>query len=252
MCSHLAVCVSRRRPPTCLWPDGSPKFVTIVLSVHHVVALGIVEVTVLQKANQTQPLKNQKLYFEDEAFLIKRFWFSHIFVVLWFGPSTFQNLAIHVSTVRCQYEESSCHASVPTSPRNLEWFSVHQIVDPGIVEITLFQKANQTQPLHNSTLKMKHFFSISYQNVFFSTCTLSWFRGFVVCGLVCPSFEIWPSTYRSYVVSKKNCPCICPLKHTLSVRITIREHALWSCSSSKRFLPFLPLKVRAHNYTSKK
>ena len=95
-------------------------------------------------------------------------------MVLWFGPSTFQNLAIHVSTVRCQYKESSCRASVPTSPRNLESFSVHQIVDPGIVEITLFQKANQTQPLHNSTLKMKPFFSISYQNVF-----LSHFLGFV-------------------------------------------------------------------------
>ena len=36
----------------------------------------------------------------------------------WFCPSTFQNLAIHVSTVRCQYEESWCCASVPTSPRN--------------------------------------------------------------------------------------------------------------------------------------
>ena len=53
-----AVCVSWRRPPTCLWPDGSPKFVTIVLSVHQIVAPGIVEVTVLQKANQTQPLHN--------------------------------------------------------------------------------------------------------------------------------------------------------------------------------------------------
>ena len=31
-----AVCVSRRRPSTCLWPDGSPKYVTIVLSVHQI------------------------------------------------------------------------------------------------------------------------------------------------------------------------------------------------------------------------
>ena len=100
------MCVSRRRPPTCLLPDGSPKFVTIVLrAVHQIVAPGIVEITVLQKANQTQPLKNQQLCFElNEAFLIKRV-FLHAFVVLWFGPSTFQNLAIHVSTVRCQYEE---------------------------------------------------------------------------------------------------------------------------------------------------
>ena len=112
-------------------------------------------------------------------------------MVLWFGPSTFQNLAIHVSTVRCQYEESSCRASVQTSPRNLESFSVHQIV-----EITLFQKANQTQPLHNSTLKMKPFFSISYQNVF--SAHFRGFVAFVVLWFGLTSFKIWPSTYRSY------------------------------------------------------
>ena len=71
------MCVSRRRPPTCLWPDGSPKFVTIVLSVRQIVAPGMVEITALQKANQTQPLKNQQLYFENEAFLIKRFFLAH-------------------------------------------------------------------------------------------------------------------------------------------------------------------------------
>ena len=131
-------------------------------------------------------------------------------MVLWFGPSIFQNLAIHVSNVRCQYEESSCRASVPTSPRNLESFSVHQIVDPGIVEVTLFQKANQTQPLHNSTLKMKPFLAFLIKMFFLAHFRGSWPSWF--CGLVCPSFKIWPSTYRSYVVSMKNCPCTCPLK----------------------------------------
>ena len=129
------MCVSRHRPPTCLclrlWPDGSPKFITIVLSVHQIVAPGIVEMTVVEKANQTQPRKNQQLYFEMKLFLSKGF---------------FSTLS----------------------------FSVHQIVHPGIVEITLFKKANQTQLLHNSTLKMKPFFSISYQNVY-----LAHFRGFV-------------------------------------------------------------------------
>ena len=129
-------------------------------------------------------------------------------MVLWFGPSTFQNLAIHVSTVRCQYEESSCRASVPTSPRNLESFSVHQIVDSGIVEITLFQKANQTQPLHNSTLKMKPFLAFLIK-MFFST--LSWFCGF-------RGFVVW-----SVQVSKSDRPRI---DRTLSGRITVREHAL--------------------------
>ena len=89
------MCVSRRRPPTCLWPDGSPKFVTIVLSVHQIVVPGIVEVTVLQKANQTQPLKNQQLYFENEAFLIKRFFLAH-----------FRGFVV-----------SSVHVSKPSHPR---------------------------------------------------------------------------------------------------------------------------------------
>ena len=31
------------------------------------------------------------------------------FVVLWFGLSKFQNLTVHVSIVRCQYEELSVH-----------------------------------------------------------------------------------------------------------------------------------------------
>ena len=89
-------------------------------------------------------------------------------MVLWFGPSTFQNLATYRPSRRCQHEESSCRASVPTSPRNWESFSV-----PGIVEITLFQKANQTQPLHNSTLKMKPFLA------FLIKIFLAHFRGFV-------------------------------------------------------------------------
>ena len=45
--------------------------------------------------------------------------------------------------------------------------------------------------------------------------------------------------------------CSSTIGRKLSVRITVREHALWSCSSSKISLPFLPLKIRAHNYTLK-
>ena len=129
--------------------------------------------TVLQKANQTQPLKSQQLYFENEAFLIKRVFLAHFHgFVIWF---------VHVS--------NSCHPRIdrtlsvrrivmscirPDESPKFESFSVHQIVNPGIVEITLFQRANQTQLLHNSTLKMKPFFSISYQNIFSAH-----FRGFV-------------------------------------------------------------------------
>ena len=81
-----------------------------------------------------------------------------------------QKLAIHVSAVQCQYEELSCRASVPTNPRNLESFSGHQIVDPGIVEITLFQKANKTQPLKNQQLYFENEAFLIKR--FFST--LSW------------------------------------------------------------------------------
>ena len=56
---------------------------------------------------------------------------------------------------------------------------------------------------------MKPFFSISYQNVFFST--LSWFRGF-------RGFVVW-----SVQSSKSDRPRI---DRTLSGRITVREHAL--------------------------
>ena len=37
--------------------------------------------------------------------------------------------------------------SCPTGPRNRCWFFVDQIVDPGIIEITLLRKENQTMPL---------------------------------------------------------------------------------------------------------
>ena len=57
----------------------------------------------LSKINNSTCTLKMKLFF----ICIKRFFLAHFrgFVV---GPSTFQNLAIHVSTVRCQYEESSC------------------------------------------------------------------------------------------------------------------------------------------------
>ena len=58
-------------------PTGPRNSSRSFSSVHQIVAPGIVEITVLQKANLTQPLKNQQLYFENEAFLIKRFFLAH-------------------------------------------------------------------------------------------------------------------------------------------------------------------------------
>ena len=102
------MCVSRRRPPTCHWPDGSPKFVTIVLSVQQMVAPGIVEITVLPKANQTQPLKNQQLYFENEAFFIKRFLAHFHGFVVWsvhvsksFHPRIDRTLSVRRIVMSC-------------------------------------------------------------------------------------------------------------------------------------------------------
>ena len=73
--------------------------------------------------------------------------------------------------------------SCPTGPQNRWWFFVDQIVDPGIIEITLLHKENQTLPLKNHTLLW--------------TCKLfrksdSFFAGFLFVGSVCrvKSFEI--------------------------------------------------------------
>ena len=202
------MCVSRRRPPTCLWPDGSPKFVTIVLSVHQIVAPGIVEITVLQKANQTQPLKDQQLYFENGAFLIKRFFIAHFHgFVVW---------SVHVS--------KSCH------PRIDRTLSVRRIVmscfrpdeSPkfGIVLRSSNRRSRdrrnhvvpESKP--NPASPQLYFENEAFFYHFLSKCflsTLSWFRGFrgfVVC---------------SVQVSKSDRPRI---GRTLSGRKTVREHAL--------------------------
>ena len=42
------------------------------------------------------------------------------------------------------------HASGPTIPRK-KWFLVDQIVDPGIIEITLLHRGSQTWTLKNHT-----------------------------------------------------------------------------------------------------
>ena len=121
------------------------------------------------------------------------------------------------------------------------------------------------------------FFSISYQNIFFSTLSrFRRFRGFVVWSVQVsksdrPRIDHTLSVRRIFFLDlnlmslvppkkkkekrKKNedalWSCSSSIGRTLSVRITVREHALWSCSNSKRFLPFLPLKIHAHNYTLK-
>ena len=151
-----AVCVSRRRPPTCLWPDGSPKFVTIVLSVHQIVAPGIVEITVLQKANLTQPLKNQQLYFENEAFLSKGFFST----LSWFCGLVRPSFKIWPSTYR-PYVVSTKNRhvvlSVLTSPRSLESFlrSSNRRSRDRRNHVVPESKPNPASP--QPTLKMKPF-----------------------------------------------------------------------------------------------
>ena len=166
------MCVSRRRPPTCLWPDGSPKFVTIVLSVHQIVAPGIVEITVLQKANQTQPLKNQQLYFENEAFLIKRFFFS---TLSWFCGLVRPRFKILPSTYRPYVVSTENRHVVLPSRRVPEIWNRSPFIKssiPGSSKSRCSRK--QTKPSLSTTLYFEAFFSISYQNVF-----LAHFRGFV-------------------------------------------------------------------------
>ena len=159
------MCVSRRRPPTCLWPDGSTKFVTIVLSVHQIVAPGSSKSRCSRKQTKPSLSKINNSTLKMKLFLSKGLFFSTLSsgFVVW---SVHVPKSCHPRIDRTLSVESSCRASVPTSPRNLESFSVHQIVDPGMVEITLFQKANQTQPLHNSTLKMKPFLAFLIKRFF--------------------------------------------------------------------------------------
>ena len=207
-------------PPTCLWPDGCPKFVKIVLSVHQIVAPGIVEMTVLQKANLTQPLKNQQLYFENEAFLIKRFFVAHFrgFMVrsVYVSKSTHSRID-HTLSVRrivmsCFRPDESPKFGIVLRSSNRRSRDRRNHVVPE-------SKPNPASP--QLYFEKEAFFWHFLSKCFFST--LSWFRAF-------RGFVVW-----SVQVSKSDRPCI---DRTLSVRTTVREHALWSCSSSQKILAF--------------
>ena len=52
--------------------------------------------------------------------------------------------------------------SCPMGPRNKEFFFVDQIVDLGIIEITLLHKESQTLPLKNPTLLKLYFEHVSF------------------------------------------------------------------------------------------
>ena len=66
-------------------------------------------------------------------------------MVLWFGPSTFQNLAIHVSTVRCQYEESK-RTDLKTQ-RLVCW--EHEKLEPGNTAVKLRFRSEDDYPVRN-------------------------------------------------------------------------------------------------------
>ena len=92
---------------SCFRPDESPKFGIVLHSSNRRSRDRRNHVVPESKLNSASP----PLYFENEAFLaflIKMFfstllWFRG-FVVMWLGLSKFQNLTVHVSIVRCQYE----------------------------------------------------------------------------------------------------------------------------------------------------
>ena len=63
----------------------------------------------------------------------------------------------------CAYPSAGLrHASGPTGPRNSWWFFVDQIVDPGIIEITLLHKGNQTLPLKDQAWLQLYFEHVSF------------------------------------------------------------------------------------------
>ena len=99
----------RRIVMSCFRPDKSPKFGIVFRSSNRLSRDRRNHVVPESKPNPASP----QLYFENEtfflAFLIKMFFLAHFrgfvaIVVLWFGLSKFQNLTVHVSIVRCQYE----------------------------------------------------------------------------------------------------------------------------------------------------
>ena len=103
----------RRIVMSCFRPDESPKFGIVLRSSNRRSQDRRNHVVQESKPNPASP----QLYFENEVFFsisYQNVFLAHCrgfmaFVVLWFGLSKFQNLTVHVSIVRCQYEELSVH-----------------------------------------------------------------------------------------------------------------------------------------------
>ena len=126
----------------------------------------------LQKANLTQPLKNQQLNFENEAFLIKRF-LAHFrgFVVrsVYVSKSTHpridSTLSVRRIVMSCFRPDESPKFGIVLRSSNRRSRDRRNHVVPE-------SKPNPASP--QLYFENEAFFGISYQNVF-----LAHFRGFV-------------------------------------------------------------------------
>ena len=119
-----------------------------------------------QKANLTQPLKNQQLYFENEAFLdlIKRFFST----LSWFCDLVRPRFKIWPSTYRPYVVSTKNRRVVLPSRRVPEVWNRSPFIKssiPGSSKSRCSRK--QTKPSLSTTyFENEAFFSISYQNVF--------------------------------------------------------------------------------------
>ena len=99
----------RRIVMSCFRPDESPKFGIVLRSSNRRSRDRRNHVVPESKPNPASPQPTLKmkpfLSISYQNVFLAHFRGFVAFVVLWFGLSKFQNLTVHVSIVRCQYEE---------------------------------------------------------------------------------------------------------------------------------------------------
>ena len=138
-----------------------------------------------------------------KLFLSKGFFFS---TLSWFCGLVRPRFKIYPSTYRPYVVSTKNRHVVLPSRRVPEIWNRSPFIKssiPGSSKSRCSRK--QTKPSLSTTLLWK--WSLFWH--FLSKCFLAHFRGFVVSWF---GLSVWPSTYRSYVVSAEKCPCTCPWK----------------------------------------
>ena len=132
-----AVCVSRRRPPSCFWPDGSPKFVIVLRWSNRWPRDHRNHVAPKSKPNLASQKPNlTKLSFEHVSFSWNRTFrrLSRVGLSVFrgsVGKKKFQNPTIHVSiisqgtSIHCQYDEHALWSCSSLKKKTCHFFHAH-------------------------------------------------------------------------------------------------------------------------------